>query len=142
MDDYDQQVAAIHAYNAPFYEQFATWLAASGLSERTIQTHVENVQFFADKFLTYYEPLRRVDEADVSDVGPFLSDWFLRKAMWSSPNAVRSNIASFKKFFRWMGQQGHMDAGTVAEILLDLKENRDEYIEDAEAYESDLFGDW
>jgi hypothetical protein len=41
-----------------------------------------------------------------------------------------------------MGQQGHMDAGTVAEILLDLKENRDEYIEDAEAYEADLFGDW
>jgi hypothetical protein len=35
-----------------------------------------------------------------------------------------------------------MDAGTVAEILLDLKENRDEYIEDAEVYEADLFGDW
>jgi hypothetical protein len=41
-----------------------------------------------------------------------------------------------------MEQQGHMDAGDVAEILLDLKEDRDEYIEDAEAYEADLFGDW
>ena len=83
-----------------------------------------------------------MDEADVSDIGPFLSDWFLRKAAWSSPNAVRSHIASFKKFFQWMGQQDHMDAGAVAEILLNLKENRDEYIEDAEAYEADLFGDW
>ena len=142
MDDYDRQVAEIHSYNAPFYEQFAAALTASGLSERTVQSHVENVQFFADHYLTYSEPLRRVDEADVSDVGLFLSDWFLRKAMWSSPSAVRSNIASFKKFFQWMGQQGHMDAEAVAEILLDLKENRAEYIEDAEAYEDGLLGDW
>ena len=142
MDDYDRQVAEIHAYNARFYEQFAAWLVASGLSTRTIKTHVENVQFFADEYLTYYEPLRRVDEADASDIGSFLSNWFLRKAMWSSPNAVRSNIASFKKFFTWMGQQGHMDADAVAEILLDLKENRDEYVEAAQAYEADLFSDW
>ena len=142
MDDYDRQVAAIQAYNAPFYERFAAWLAASGLSERTIHTHVENVQFFADEYLTYYEPLERVDEAGGGDIGLFLSDWFLRKAAWSSPNAVRSNIASFKKFFTWMGQQGHMDDAAIAEILLDLKENRDKYIEDAEAYEADLLSDW
>ena len=142
MGDYDRQVAEIQSYNAPLYEQFAAWLTASGLSERTVQSHVENVQFFADHYLTYSEPLRRVDEADVSDVGFFLSDWFLRKAMWSSPSAVRSNVASFKKFFQWMGQQGHMDAETVAEILLDLKENRAEYIEGAEAYEDGLLGDW
>jgi len=142
MGDYDRQVTEIHKYNAPFYEQFAAWLTASGLSERTIRSHLENVQFFADKYLTYSEPLRRVDEADVSDVSLFLSDWFLRKAMWSSPSAVRSNIASFKKFFRWMEQEGHMDADDVAEILLDLKENRDEYIEDAEAYEDGLFSNW
>jgi hypothetical protein len=90
MGDHDRQVAAIHAYNAPFYERFAAWLAASGLSARTIQTHVENVQFFADEYLTHYEPLERVDEADAGDIGSFLGDWFLRKAMWSSPNAVRS----------------------------------------------------
>jgi site-specific recombinase XerD len=142
MNDYHRQVAEIQAYNAPFYEQFAASLAASGLSKRTIETHVGNVQFFADEYLTYYEPLRRVDEADAGDIGLFLSDWFLRKAMWSSPNAVRGNIASFNKFFKWMGQQGHMDADVVAEILLDLKENRDEYIEDAEAYEVGLFDDW
>ena len=142
MDDYDRQVAEIQAYNAPFYEQFAAWLTASGLSERTVQSHVENVQFFADEYLTYYEPLQRVDEADAIDVSSFLSDWFLRKAMWSSPSAIRSNIASFKKFFQWMGQQGHMDADAIAEILLDLKENRDEYIEGAEAYEDELLGDW
>ena len=142
MEDYDRQVAEICACNAPFYEQFAAWMAASGLSERTVGTHVENVQFFADEYLTYQEPLLRVDEADATDVGLFLSDWFLRKAMWSSPGAVRSNIASFKKFFQWMGQQGHMDAQVVADILLDLKENRDEYIEAAEAYGADLIGDW
>jgi site-specific recombinase XerD len=142
MGDHDRQVAAIHAYNAPFYERFTAWLAASGLSARTIQTHIENVQFFADEYLTYYEPLERVDEADASDIASFLSDWFLRKAAWSSPNAMRINVASFKKFFTWIGQQGHMDAEAVAEILLDLKESRDEYIEAAEAYEADLFSDW
>ena len=32
----------------------------------------------------------------------FLGDWFIRKAMWSSPAYVKSNATSLKKFYGWM----------------------------------------
>ena len=77
----------------------------------------------------YYEPLEKLDEADGSDVWMFLSDWFPRKAMWASVTSVKSYLASFKKFFQWMGETGRVSPETVADVLTTLKEGRDEFLE-------------
>lgn len=137
MDDYDQQVEAIRAYNRPILAAFQTWLTAARLADKTIRGHVENIDFFTE-FLVYYEPLRRLEEADEGDVFEFLSSWFPRKAMWASENSIKANIASFKKFFEWMGQTGKMSEETVGEILTMLKEDRDEFLGAVEAYEQAL----
>lgn len=80
MEDYDQQVKAIRAYNQPILDAFQASLEQARLADKTIRGHVENVDFFTE-FLVYYEPLKRLDEADEGDVYTFLSDWFPRKAM-------------------------------------------------------------
>jgi site-specific recombinase XerD len=137
MEDYDQQVEAIRAYNQPILAAFQTWLKEARLADKTIKGHVENIDFFTE-FLVYYEPLRRLDEADEGDVSEFLSDWFPRKAAWASESSIKANMASFKKFFEWMGQTGRLSAETVAEILTMLKEERDEFLGAVEAYEQAL----
>jgi hypothetical protein len=73
--DYDAQVRAIQAYNQPILDGFRAWLEQSGLAEKTIKNHVDNIDFFTD-YLVYYEPLENLDEADGSDVWMFLTDWF------------------------------------------------------------------
>ena len=125
---YDTQVQAIQAYNQPILDGFRAWLEQSGLAEKTVKSHVENIDFFTE-YLVYYEPLEKLDEADGSDVWMFLSDWFPRKAMWSSVTSVKSYIASFKKFFQWMGETGRVSPETVADVLDTLKEGRDEFLE-------------
>jgi hypothetical protein len=55
--------------------------------------------------------------------------WFPRKAMWASVSSVRSYLASFKKFFMWMGEAGHVSQETVAEVIEVLKEGREEFID-------------
>ena len=94
---YDEQVKAIRAYNQPILEDFQAWLKQSGLSEKTIKSHVFNIDFFTE-YLMYYEPLKKLDEADSSDVWSFLANWYPRKALWASRGGVKSNMASFKKF--------------------------------------------
>ncbi len=140
MNDYDQQVKAIRAYNQPILEAFQTSLEQARLADKTINSHLENIDFFTE-FLVYYEPLKRLDETDEADISSFLLDWFPRKAMWASESSIKSNLASFKKFFDWMGQTGRMPPETVAEILTTLKEERDEFLGAVEAYEQ-LLEEW
>ena len=128
---YDEQVQAINSYNQPILEDFRAWLEQSGLSEKTVENHVDNIHFFTH-YLVYYEPLTKLDEADGSDIWMFLTDWFPRKAMWSSVTSVKSNIASFKKFFNWLGETGRISPEVVADVLTTLKEGRNEFFDAVE----------
>jgi len=125
--DYDAQVRAIRAYNQPLLDDFEVWLEQSGLSEKTVETHVSNIDFFTN-YLVYYQPLKKLDEANSGDVWMFLADWFPRKALWSSVTSVKSYLASFKKFFQWMGETGRVSPQTFADVLNTLKEDRDAFL--------------
>ncbi len=131
LDSYDTRVRAIQAYNQPILDSFRAWLKHSGLSDRIVESHVDNIDFFTH-YLVYSEPLKKLDEADSSDVWMFLSDWFPRKAMWASVTSMKSYFASFKKFFRWMGETGRVSPETVADVLTTLKDSRDEFLEAVE----------
>ena len=125
--DYDVRVRAIQAANQPILHAFEVWLEQSGLSEKTIQIHVSNIDFFTN-YLVYYEPLKKLDEANSGDVWMFLDDWFPRKALWASITSVTSYLASFKKFFRWMGETGRVSPQTVTDVLEILKEERGTFL--------------
>jgi len=99
-------------------------LKQAGLSEHTIRDHVDNIRFFARYLLLYAYSLRRLDEATEGAVYDFLADWFPRKALWASVSSTKIYLASFKKFFKWMGASGLVSAATVAEVLSTLKEER------------------
>ena len=126
-DTYDARVRAIRVSNQPILDDFEAWLEQSGLSEKTVKTHVSNIDFFTN-YLVYYEPLKKLDEAKEGDVWMFLADWFPRKALWASATNVKSYLASFKKFFRWMGETGRVSPETVADVLDTLKEDRGEFL--------------
>ena len=125
--DYDVRVRAIQAANQPILNAFEVWLEQSGLSEKTIQIHLSNIDFFTN-YLVYYEPLKKLDEANSGDVWMFLDDWFPRKALWASITSITSYLASFKKFFRWMGETGRVSPQTVTDVLEILKEERGTFL--------------
>ena len=126
---FDQRVHAIHGANAPLLAHFQTWLAQSGVTEKTMKNHMDNITFFAEYLVYYDNPLKRLDEADGSDVSLFLSDWFPRKALWANETNMRAYFASFKKFFRWMETAGYCPSEIVTEILTTLKEDRDLFLD-------------
>jgi site-specific recombinase XerD len=125
---YEQRVQAIQLANLPILDGFEHALRQSGLSEQTIRDHVDNIRFFACYLLVYAHSLRRLDEATEGAVYDFLEDWFPRKALWASVSSMKVYLASFKKFYTWMGATGLVSPETVADVISTLKEERNFFL--------------
>src|SRR5437763_15704708 len=107
---YDARVQAIRTSNQPILDAFRTWLKQSGLSEKPINNHVDNIDFFTHYLVYYDDPLKKLDEADGSDVWMFLTDWFPRKARWASPTSSKRNSLLSK---RSTNEHGMPETGRV-----------------------------
>jgi site-specific recombinase XerD len=123
-DTYEQRVQAIQGANQPILDGFEHALKQAGLSEPTIKAHVDNMRFFGRYLLWYDYSLRRLDEATEGDVYDFLEDWFPRKALWASVSSMKVYLATFKKFFTWMGATGLVTPETVEDVRSTLKDSR------------------
>jgi site-specific recombinase XerD len=123
-DTYEQQVQAIQVANQPILDGFEYALKQAGLSEQTIKAHVDNMRFFGRYLLWSGYSLRRLDEATEGDVYDFLEDWFPRKSLWASVSSMKVYLASFKKFFTWMGATGLVAPETVEDVRSTLKDSR------------------
>jgi site-specific recombinase XerD len=127
-DTYEQRVHAIQLANQPLLDGFEKSLKQAELSEPTIKAHVDNMRFFRRYLLWYGSSLRRLDEATEGDVSDFLEDWFPRKALWASVASMKVYLASFKKFFTWMGATGLAAPETVEDVRSTLKESRNLFL--------------
>jgi site-specific recombinase XerD len=123
-ETYEQRVQAIRQAKQPLLGGFEHWLRQAGLREPTIKAHVDNMRFFSRYLLLYAYSLRRLDEATEGAVYDFLEDWFPRKALWASVSSMTMYLASFKKFFKWMGETSLVSPQVVADVLSTLKEER------------------
>ena len=133
--DEEADIEAINEENEQLMEGFDTWLANQGLSEKTIYQHYNNVYFFLEHFLANRMGVRAVD-GDVH-IWSFLDDWFIRKAMWSSPASIKSNAASLKKFYKYLEEAGISEPGTYKAVCLEVKAGLPTWLQ---SYE-DLYGD-
>ena len=127
-DTYEQRVHAIQRANQPILDGFERSLKQAGLSEQTIKAHVDNMRFFARYLLLYAYSLRRLNEATEGNVYDFLEDWFPRKALWASVSSMKVYLASFKKFFTWMGEVGLVAPETVEDVRSTLKDSRNLFL--------------
>ena len=128
-DHYEQWERAckeIRSENAALLEQFSTWLSSSGLSTKTVDRHVANVDFFVNEYLLYDDAVRPKDGWHMID--SFLGYWFIRKAMWASPASIRSNAASLKKFYRFLHENGIVDKVTLEAVRETTKTGLPEWL--------------
>jgi site-specific recombinase XerD len=126
--EFDEQVTQIQKYNQPILAGFKAWLEKSNLSTKTIKEHITNIEFFAD-YLVYYEPLKKLDEADKQDVYSFLMDWYPRKALWACEINTKSYMTSFRKFFSYMVETKKINPDIAVEVKDTLKEYKEEFLE-------------
>jgi len=125
--EYERKAKEIRDTNKEYLNGFEDHLKAQGLSIKTINNHRLNVDFYINSFLLYYDAL------DVSygcyKVDGFLGDWFIRKAMWSSVGNIKSNISSFKKFYRYLLGIGVVDEEAYDKLCETIALNKDDWFD-------------
>jgi hypothetical protein len=130
---YEQACKRIKKNNAKLLEQFDQWLSGKGLAEKTVRRHVENADFYINTFLLSEDAIPAKDGA--SHISMFLGYWFIRKAMWASPSAIRENAGSLKKFYTFMQEQGQIDPDELQELKETIKEEMPEWVGTVERYD-------
>jgi site-specific recombinase XerD len=129
LDDYEQyeiECKRIRTSNERLLDDFENWLRKSGLTEKTISNHIDNVDFYINEYLLYEDAVE--PQAGVHGVSMFLGYWFIRKAMWASASSIKSNAASLKKFYTFLHERELVDKNDLDTLKETIKEEMAEWL--------------
>lgn len=127
MSSYEKQVRIINKKNELYLREFSDYLEKNGLSDKTINKHISNVDYYINDFLNYYDANEMVKGC--YEVNAFLGDWFIRKEAWATKTSVKENAASIKKFYKCMLELGHIKQEDFDNLCLVIKEEMDSWID-------------
>lgn len=144
MDDYEKyeaDCAKMRDLNKEILNKFKVWLQASNLAERTIKSHLENVDFYINEFLLYESPIVSPEEG-ISDVSMYLGYWFIKKAMWASKSHIKGSAASLTKFYTCLLGQGLITEHDLRSLKMTIKDEMPEWLETLERYDDLENAEW
>lgn len=124
--------------NAKLLSEFKLWLEKKSLSNKVINRHISNVDFYINDYLLYSDIIQAKDGA--IEINGFFGDWFIRKAMWASATAIKSTAASLKKFYNFMYEKKLVEGFDVDFLSFTIKENMTEWLEQLEFFDSENEG--
>ena len=142
MDDYAQyelDCERIKETNETLLADFGNWLEKSNLSDKTINKHVENVDFYINEFLLYEDAIEAQD--GVGSLDMYLGYWFIKKAMWASKAAIKSNAASLKKFYTFLYERGMVSKEDLDDLKETIKIEMPEWLDTVDRYDDDSITD-
>lgn len=138
-EEFEEKRKTIRQYNLKLLEDFDAWLNVKRLTNQTIREHMNNIDLFINHYLLYEDAYEAKD--GVLEVDDFLGYWFIRKAMWSSVNQIKSNAASLKKFYSFMLEKGEIEQDDLDDLRETIKEEMPNWITAMNNYENSMSSD-
>ena len=139
MEEYIKKIEENKKRNEKYIKEFEEWLNSKGLVKKTIRKHLQNIDFYINNYLTYYD-IVKVEEG-IDEVHLFLNCWFIEKCLWASKNSIKENATSIKKFYQFMSENNYVKKEDYEFLCNDIKENMDEYLSQIERMENGTFYD-
>jgi len=136
MDDYEKyekDCKKIKQDNEILLNKFEDWMRSSGLSNKTVNNHILNIDFYINEYLLYEDAIEAKDGAYA--IGMFLGYWFIRKVMWASQESIKSNATSLKKFYTFMLEKGFIDKEDLLSLKETIKDDMPEWLATLKRYD-------
>jgi len=136
MDDYKKyeiERKKIRKDNEQLLNEFEESLKSSGLSEKTINDHISNIDFYVNEYLLYEDANEAKDGVDAVDM--FLGYWFIKKTMWASQSTIKGNATSLKKFYTFLYGKGLIEKAELVDLKETIKEGMPEWLATLERYD-------
>jgi len=132
-EKYEKECKRIRKENERILDEFDRWLRNANLKDKTISKHVDNIDFYINEYLLYEDAVEAKD--GVNSVSMFLGYWFIKKAMWSSPEQIKSNAASLKKFYTFMLEKGMIEKDDLDGLKETIRDEMPEWIATMKRYD-------
>lgn len=129
-DEIDIKIQRIREINNKYLDEFEQHLKEAGLSKKTVENHLLNLDVYLNSYLVR-------TENDILDwsmkrgcyaLDGFLGYYFIKKCMWSSPSQTRSCIAGIKKFYKFLSDKEVISKAAYNDMLQIIKEEKDNWI--------------
>ncbi|MDD2466053.1 MAG: hypothetical protein PHI97_18805 [Desulfobulbus sp.] len=130
---YENDCKKIREVNTQLLNAFALFLKDSGASEKTINNHVSNIDFYINEYLLYEDAIEAKDGANA--VGMFLGYWFIKKAMWASRSSIKSYATSLKKFYTFLHKNGMIEKDDLDALKETIKQDMPEWLATLDRYD-------
>jgi site-specific recombinase XerD len=137
MDDYEKfeiECEKVRQDNEKYLNKFSEWLNKSKLSEKIINKHISNIEFYINDYLLYDDINEAKDGSDA--IGMFLGYWFIRKAMCSSKATIKSNATSLKKFYAFMKEENLITGMELSRLNETIKEDMPKWLATMDRYDN------
>ena len=132
-ENYEAECEKRREENHTFKIGFTRYLQNKKLSQKTIDKHVLNIGFYINDFMLYEEPQTAAE--GITRLNYFFGFWFIKKAMWASAESIKENIATLKHFYSYMNIIGQVSDEELAEMKIEIKESKAEWIETVQKYD-------
>ena len=133
IEEYEKRREIIRVNNKKLLQEFEAWLKKQGLSQRTIDKHSGNVDFFVNHYLLYSEEINPEDGFDL--IGDFLGYWYIKKAMWANASNIKENATSLKKFYAFMLENGKIEQQDFDALKEEIKNELPEWVATVKRYD-------
>ncbi len=131
--EYEKECKRIKEENKELISGFKNWLSSKGLSQKTIDKHTLNVDFYVNEFLLYEDAIEAKD--GVGEIGMFLGYWLIKKALWANKTVIRENASSLKKFYQYLYEIGKVSEEAFLTLKETIKEDMPDWLATMERYD-------
>ncbi|MGO3170464.1 MAG: DUF6933 domain-containing protein [Bavariicoccus seileri] len=136
--NYDKYCNEIRANNELMLRSFRLYLKeVQGLSQKVIDKHCSNLDFFVNQYLLYYGIETVI--SNIYGCQGFLGGWFGSKVIWATVSTIKSNGASIKKLYTFLNDVGAITTDDLAEVKLAIRDSVELGIEELEDFDDDPF---
>ena len=125
-EQYEIECERVRKSNGELLADFGAWLRKSNLADNTIRKHVYNIDFYINGYLLYEEVIE--PQNGINWVSMFLGYWFIKKAMWASEAAIKSNAASLKKFYTFLHERELVSQENLESLKETIKEQMPDWL--------------
>ena len=132
-EEYEKLCKLQQDKNDEYLDKFEKDLMESGLSQKTIRKHLNNVIFYINEYLLREEPLE-METGCGYKIDMFLGYYFIHKCMWSTPGTIKTTAASIKKFYKSMNEHGYISKDKYKYLCDIIKENIETWQADCEVF--------
>ena len=113
-DNWDEDCEKVRVLNRELLLEFEIWLQSANLAEKTIKSHLSNVDFYVNEYLLYTELIPAENGSD--SISEYLGYWFIKKATWASKTTIKGNAASLTKFYTCLLEKGAINKEQLKEL--------------------------